>query len=118
MVGRLLVVDDDDVFRYATSKFLIDAGFEVAEAYDYRRALDVLEDGQPVALLLTDISLPTVNGFALARMGRLRHLRLKVIYMTGFDLPTDEAIGPVMRKPFEPDLLLAQVHMLLSKPAF
>jgi CheY-like chemotaxis protein len=117
MISRILVVDDNDVFRCATTKFLLDAAFEVGEAYDYRRALDVIEDGQPLALLLTDISLPTVNGFALARMGRTHHLGLPVIYMTAFDIPTDEARGPVLRKPLDLDVLLAEIRKLLSKPA-
>jgi CheY-like chemotaxis protein len=42
-----------------------------------------------------DIVIPGVNGFALMRMARMRQRELKVIYVSAFDVPTDEAIGPV-----------------------
>jgi CheY-like chemotaxis protein len=111
MSVRVLVVDDDDAFRYATVKLLTDAGFETAEAPDYRQALDILDDKKPLVLLLMDIVVPGVNGFALARM---RHRELKVIYVSAFDVPTDEAIGPVLRKPVDSDVLLAEIRKVLG----
>lgn len=116
MAGRILIVDDDDAYRYATAKMLSDAGFEVADAHDYRGALDVLEDKKPLALLLIDVVIPGVNGFALARMARMRHLGLKVIYVSGFDIPTDEAVGPVLRKPIDGDTLLNEIRAVLAAP--
>lgn len=116
MAGRILIVDDDDAFRYATTKMLVDAGFETADAHDYRGALDVLEDKQPIALLLIDVVIPGVNGFALARMARMRHLGLKVIYVSAFDIPTDEAIGPVLRKPVDGETLLKEIRNVLAAP--
>jgi CheY-like chemotaxis protein len=110
MSTRVLVVDDDDAFRYATVKMLAEAGFEAVDAPDYRRALDILEDKQPLALLVMDIVIPVVNGFALARMARMRHRDLKVIYVSGFEVPTTEAIGPIMRKPVDTDALMAEVR--------
>jgi CheY-like chemotaxis protein len=114
MSARVLIVDDDDGFRYATVKLLTDAGFETMEAPDYRQALEILDDKQPLTLLLMDIVIPGVNGFALARMARMRHRNLKVIYLSAFDVPTDEAIGPVLRKPIDSDMLLAEIGKLLA----
>ncbi len=114
MSGRVLVVDDDDAFRYATVKLLTDAGFETTEAPDYRQALEILDDKKPLALLLMDIVIPGVNGFALARMARMRHRGLKVIYLSAFDVPTDEAIGPVLRKPVDSNVLLAEIGKVLA----
>jgi CheY-like chemotaxis protein len=115
--ARVLVVDDDDGFRYATVKMLADAGFETLEAPDYRLALDILDDKKPLDLLLIDIVIPGVNGFALARMARMRHRNLKVIYMSAFDVPTDEAIGLVLRKPVEGDALMAEIRKALAESA-
>lgn len=115
MATRILVVDDDEAFRYAAAKTLTDAGFEVADAHDYRGALAILDDKKPLALLITDIVVPAVNGFALARMARMRHFGLKVIYVTGFDVPTHEAIGPILRKPLDPDLLLAEARRVIAE---
>ncbi len=114
MSARVLVVDDDDAFRYATVKMLAEAGFEAVDAPDYRRALDILDDKKPLALLVMDIVIPGVNGFALTRMARMRHRELKVIYVSAFDVPTDEAIGPILRKPVDSDALMAEVRKALA----
>ncbi|HWE76482.1 MAG TPA: response regulator [Stellaceae bacterium] len=114
MATRVLVVDDDDAFRYALVKMLADAGFEAVEAPDYRLALDILDDKKPMALLVMDIVIPVVNGFALARMARMRHREVKVIYVSAFDVPVDEAIGPVLRKPVDSDTLMAEVRKALA----
>ena len=115
MSARVLVVDDDDAFRYATVKMLADAGFETAEAPDYRQALEILDEKKPLALLVMDIVIPGVNGFALTRMARMRHRDLKVIYVSAFDVPTDEAIGPVLRKPVDSDALMAEIRKALPE---
>jgi len=112
----ILVVDDDGVFCYAAADVLRDAGHRVFQALDHRMALRILESPQPVDLLVTDVVMPGhVNGFALARMARMRRLHLRVIYMTGYDgLPADEAIGPVLRKPFPLEILPAEVARALA----
>lgn len=113
--GRILLVEDDDVLCYALERILAAAGYEVARAQDYRVALRILEDGDPVALLLTDLLLPGVNGFALARMGRLRHRDLKVVYITGAaNVPEPEARGPILQKPVDHETLLRTVREALS----
>ena len=113
----ILVVDDDEVFRDTTASVLRSAGYRVHSAPDYRLALEILERGDPVDLLVLDIVMPNrVNGFALARMARLRRPGLKVIYISGFDIPPgagDEALGPIIRKPLDHDQLLDEIARLL-----
>lgn len=114
--GRILVVEDDDALSFALTRFLAIEGYNAVGVHDYREALSILEDGNPVDLLLTDLRLPGVNGFALARMGRLRHHRLKIIYVTGCeDFPAHEAQGPVMRKPLDQDMLLRTIRSALGE---
>ena len=113
--SRILVVDDEEAFRYAAAKALQGAGFDVAVAEDYRDALVHLEGAAPVDLLLTDVSMPNrVNGFALARMARMRRLDLKVLYVTGYDVPTFEAIGKVLHKPITDEQLISEVRGALT----
>ena len=70
---RVLVVDDDEGFRYTAERALTSAGYEVVAAPDYRLALEKLEEEQIFDLLLTDILMPDrIHGFALARMARMR----------------------------------------------
>jgi CheY-like chemotaxis protein len=68
-------------------------------------------------LLITDIVMPGgINGFALARMARMRRLDLRVLYVTGYDLPMEEGIGKVLRKPIELDALVAEAQKALAGP--
>jgi CheY-like chemotaxis protein len=115
--ARILVVDDDSVFGDAIARALRTAGFEVCTAPDYRLALEDLESTRPIDLLITDIVMPDrVNGVALSRMARMRRPELKVIYLTGYDIPgiEDEAIGPVLRKPIDDEQLVAEVRGILA----
>jgi len=111
----LLLVDDDDVFREATAATLRAAGYAVIVAPDYRDALMSLESSATVDLMITDVTMPNrVNGFALARMASLRRPGLKLVYISGFDVPTAEALGPVLRKPVADELLLVTVAEALA----
>jgi CheY-like chemotaxis protein len=115
--ARILVVDDDVVFREATARVLRAAGFEVSLAPDHRLALEDLESTRPIDLLITDIVMPDhVNGVALSRMARMRRPGLKVIYLTGYDIQglEDEADGPVLRKPIDEGQLVAEVKRILT----
>jgi CheY-like chemotaxis protein len=115
---HILMVDDDEIFREAAAKVLRAAGFEVRLAPDHRLALDLLEGVETIDLLLVDIVMPDrVNGLALARMARLRRRHLKILYLTGYDLSgvESEALGRILRKPIEPDALVAEVKRTLAE---
>jgi CheY-like chemotaxis protein len=118
-VARLLLVDDDLLFGEAAAAVLRSAGFEVVLAPDYRLALEDLESTRPIDLLITDIVMPDrVNGIALSRMARMRRPKLKIIYVTAYDLPgvQDEALGLILSKPVDLDRLLAEVRRALAAP--
>jgi CheY-like chemotaxis protein len=112
---RILLIDDDAAFRYATEKVLSDAAYDVVCAKDYLSALDILGQEPKINLLLTDIAMPGgMNGFALARMAKVRQRDLKILYITAFDVPTDEAIGTVLRKPVDDTTLLDEIQKTLA----
>jgi CheY-like chemotaxis protein len=115
-MSRILLVDDEDAFLYATQKSLRSAGFQVLAAPTSFDALETLERAdEPVDLLLTDLIMPNgVNGFALARMARLRRQNIKVIYVTGYDVPTVEASGKVLRKPITETELIDEIRATLA----
>jgi CheY-like chemotaxis protein len=114
---NILVVDDDDACRDATTLVLQEAGFNVTAAPDYHDALAALEGPGRWDLLVTDIVMPhAVNGFALARMARLRRPHLKVIYVTGHEVPLGEAVGIVLRKPVDATALISAVRSALDTP--
>lgn len=114
---RILLVDDDEVFREATAAVLRAAGYEVRPAPDFRLALEILESDEAIDLFLADIVMPDrVNGLALARMARLRRPDIKIMYVSGYDLPgiEAEALGPIIRKQVDDESFLARVAALLA----
>ena len=114
--GNILVVDDDKICGEALCQVLTGQGYDVTLATGFQTALEILEAERPLDLLLVDIVMPDgVNGLALSRMARLRRRDLKVIYMTGYSIPgaEREALGPILRKPVDNDVLLEEVGRLL-----
>jgi CheY-like chemotaxis protein len=115
--GHVLLVEDDQTFGETLGQVLRRAGYDVSIATDFRVALEVLESSRPIDLLLTDIVMPaSVNGIALSRMARLRRRDLKVVYLTGYNIPgiENEALGPILRKPVEDAQLLNEVERALA----
>ncbi len=111
---RILVVDDEPSSRYSVSRLLSSVGFEVTAAADYLSALQELAKNE-IKLLITDVVMPKgINGFALARMAQMKQHDLKVIYITGYDVPTEEAAGKILRKPFTDRNLLDEVDQALA----
>jgi PAS domain S-box-containing protein len=111
---RFLVVDDDDASRYLISSLLRGHGHEVAEARDGREALEVAR-AQPVDLVITDILMPVMDGYTLAREWkadeRLSSAPL-IFYTASYTEPADrrfaESLGAdgFYVKPQEPDTLM------------
>ena len=113
--GRILLVDDEDDFRYMAEKILRAAGYDVKVAGDYQKALDILAGPEPLDLMMTDIVMPKgINGFALARMARMRRLDLKLLYLTSYDVPTNEAVAKILRKPVTESELVQEVKLALA----
>jgi PAS domain S-box-containing protein len=87
MVGTetILVVEDEDSLRAYTSEILRELGYRVLEAASGASALEILERGGQVDLLLTDVVMPGgVNGRQLADEAKRKRPSLKVIFMTGY----------------------------------
>ena len=116
---QILIYEDDAVFGYALAAILRRAGYTVETATAFPQALDLLEGSQSPDLLIADLVFPTgqVSGLAMARMARFKRPGMKVIYMTGHDVPgaDTEALGPILRKPISDDVLLAEVARLFGE---
>ena len=110
--ANILLVDDDEAFSYVAAKALRAAGYDVLLAPDHRLALEILDSPRLLDLLITKVVMPKrVNGFALARMARLRRLDLKILYMTAFEVPTREAIGKILYKPLSLEVLTLEARL-------
>lgn len=71
MAKKILVVEDDFDTRYILSLILKSEGYEVITAADGECALAVMGEQKP-DLLITDISMPRLNGIELTRKIRLK----------------------------------------------
>ena len=118
-LGRVLVVDDDDVIRQLISVNLELEGFDVTTAVDGQDCLDKVKDVQPAVITL-DIMMPRLDGWEAA--SRLRAdpetADIKVVLLSAraqeADLQRGDRIGvdAYLTKPFDPDELIATVRRL------
>jgi CheY-like chemotaxis protein len=122
-LGRVLVVDDDDVIRQLITVNLELEGFEVATAVDGQDCLDKVKAVQPDVITL-DIMMPRLDGWEAA--GRLRAdpetAGIKVVLLSAraqeADLERGSRIGvdAYLTKPFDPDELIEVVRRLAGLP--
>lgn len=117
---RILIVDDNEVFRLPLQRALEAAGFKVIAVPSAEDALNVL-DGSTVDLLLTDHRLPGMDGVQLITRTKATHPAMAIIAMTAYGT-IESAVEARRRgaddylvKPFEvPDLLRA-LHRALDQ---
>ena len=81
----VLVVEDDADVRSYTIEVLTELGYHVLEAQDGPSALRIIERGEPIDLLFTDVVLPGgLNGEQLALQAQDKRPGLKVLFTTGY----------------------------------
>jgi two-component system cell cycle sensor histidine kinase/response regulator CckA len=116
----VLIVEDDEAYRYALRRSLELAGCAVIAVGSYEEALAVLESERRIDLMVTDVILPQVHGFFLARLAVVRRPNLNIMYMSARrDLPPNElhfALGRFVPKPEDMDILVAEIKAELAKP--
>jgi CheY-like chemotaxis protein len=100
----ILVAEDEAMLRVIAVEMLEDAGFAVFEAGDGVEALELLKANPQIALLVSDIKMPRMDGYALVEAGLAIRPDLKVLLMTGY------AQDP------PPQLLKAREIQILHKP--
>ena len=89
--GRVLLVDDDPLILSATAALLEDLGQTVLEAGSGQAALDLLQAGAQVNLVLTDHAMPVMTGTELARRIRAQWPGLPIVLVSGYaELPNGE----------------------------
>lgn len=117
---KILVVDDEARMRKLVSDFLTRDGFEVLEAEDGEKAMDLFYSEKDIALVILDVMMPRMDGWQVLREMR-ESSQVPVIMLTarsdekdelkGFDLGVDEYVT----KPFSPRTLVARVEAILRR---
>ena len=119
-VQKILVVDDEARMRKLVSDFLVREGFEVLEAGDGEKAMDLFYSNKDIALVILDVMMPKMDGWQVLREMR-ESSQVPVIMLTarsdekdelrGFELGVDEYVT----KPFSPRTLVARVNAILRR---
>jgi len=118
--ASVLVVDDSAVVRTKLRRLLEGAGYRVLQAADGEQALEVLAR-EPVSLLLTDLEMPNMDGFALiaAVQGSLETEHLPIVAITGHEelrarVQDCQGLYGLLRKPWNDRQLLDRVAALVA----
>jgi DNA-binding response OmpR family regulator len=115
----VLVVDDETEVADTCARVLKKSGFDCLVAYDSPTALALFDSRQP-ALVLSDINLPTGDGFQIARYVRHKSPRTPVILMTTHHdsrvsrRAAHAGATRYLRKPFSNAELTSAVRSLLD----
>lgn len=120
MSGRILVVEDDEATRELIVSMLLSDGHHCRKASNGQEALDLLESGEPVDLVLSNLMMPRLDGRELLQRVKATYPGIPFVVETGInDSPLravlmQEGAYDYLLKPFERDQLLATVHRALE----
>ncbi len=111
----VLILEDDPSIREAVAEVLALEGFHVAAAAHGREGLRLLADRQPDVILL-DLQMPVMDGWAFARELQSRGLMIPTIVMTaayrGAAWARETGAAAFVAKPFDLDELVALVKRI------
>jgi PAS domain S-box-containing protein len=118
----VLIIDDEEMIRMTASDTLREAGYRVLEAGDGPSGLALLNNGERIDLLVTDVGLPGgLNGRQVAEAARTRLPDLKILFITGYaehsaigEAHLDRGVG-LITKPFSIRTLTARVKEMLDR---
>jgi DNA-binding NtrC family response regulator len=101
----ILIAEDEAMLRIVAVEALKDEGFTVFEAGDGVSALEELRSHPEIELLISDIKMPRLGGYGLAKDALELRPDLKVLFMTGYstESPPDfvrERAIKTLQKPF------------------
>ncbi|MFO7180760.1 MAG: ATP-binding protein, partial [Pseudomonadota bacterium] len=119
----VLLVEDEDLVRVATTRVLERNGYGVLAAASPSDAVALVErHSGPIHALITDVVMPQMNGRELARRVLARRPGLRVVYVSGYadDAMVDSALldaeAVFLQKPFTPEALLRTLREVLAPP--
>ncbi len=116
---EVLVIEDEPPIREFEVTYLRDSGYKTVEAADGRTAIELFEKHQS-DLVVLDLNLPKMSGLDVCKAIRATS-NVPILMVTAMDSDEDEvkglAIGAddYIKKPFNPNVLVARVEALLRR---
>lgn len=130
-LGRVLVVEDEELIRETIALALTEEGYEVVTVEDGRKGLELLcnsnnrdsgfPEGIPFDLIVLDLMLPYVNGLDLCRLVRHEGNSVPILMLSAKGSETDRVVGlevgadDYLTKPFGMRELVARCRALLRR---
>jgi CheY-like chemotaxis protein len=119
---RILLVDDEAMVRETLATSLEDAGYTVLTVADGAEALDLLRSPVLVDILVTDLSMPGIDGLAVIRQAQRERSGLPAVLLTGYagygaQLAVGESVSgafSLVRKPVTAAQLADRIEALLA----
>lgn len=117
---KILVVDDDKAINSIVCTALSLGGYEACGKFNGVQALEAVESGT-FDMIITDVMMPEMDGFELARRVRNYDKQIPILFMTALDDKPSKQLGyrlgidDYVVKPFDCDLLLLRVGALLRR---
>jgi signal transduction histidine kinase len=116
----VLLVEDDDTARRVTAQGVRELGYTVLEAENGRAAIDIIRQRADIALMLTDVVMPDMDGARLAREAVFRRHNLRVLFITGYTrnaIVHNGVLDPgvkLLTKPFTLEQLAVKMREILD----
>jgi CheY-like chemotaxis protein len=120
-MANILVVDDDHDVLETLASALSREGHSVTSVSSGIEALDRIDRGLTLDLLLTDVVMPGLNGFNLGRMVHMKRPSVAILYLTGYSeqavamQDAGDKYGRLLTKPIWPADLAREVQAALGR---
>lgn len=116
---RVILIEDDALVRTLLMRRMLASGWSVTALRDGRDLEKIVSDEKP-DLLVVDLGLPYVDGFALVEALRASGVRTPVLVISAYELPhlhetaKNSGADDLLQKPFDQDELIARMERLLA----
>lgn len=117
---KILVAEDDIALNELVTQYLNASGYQAISALNGAIALKKFEEERP-ELIVSDIMMPELDGFALARQAREIDNKVPILFMSARDDKPSQQLGfklgidDYIVKPFDMDLLLLRIEAVLRR---
>ena len=118
--GTILLVEDEPMVRTVAQRALTRHGYEVLTANNGEEALEIIDRGEEISLLVSDVVMPLMDGPTMGRKARETRPDLPILFMSGYaeeQLRKSIDIDQVdfLPKPFSVQELAEKVRLVLAK---
>lgn len=121
-IMKILVADDEDIFRKLLCDFLKKDGYDVIEANNGKDALNLFQsNGNTINLAILDVMMPGMNGLEVCKQIKYSCANIPILILTAKDGEEDQiqafeaGADDYISKPFSFPILLLRVRALLKR---